>query len=279
MVIIREARPSDRRQVAEFTAHTWRWGDYIMSAWENWISDKRGKLLVAEEDNRVIGIMHLALRPGGEAYLAGARVHPMFRRKGVATALTKKCIEYARSMGAKFVSLATSSRNIAAISLAEKLGFSLAQELTQIGSWPKKSAEPKGIRKMEVEEAEKVLKWVNKRINCRPVKFKFFEWSTLRLDDLKKYSDEGFAAVVGRTSGVVLYQPYSTRHLFIMIDFFIGEEKASEELGLFLRKEASVLGCKEVWGYVKLDKEAISGLKKAGFRVRKEGMRIYEMKL
>ena len=279
MVIVREARPSDRRQVAEFTAHTWRWGDYIMSTWEDWISDKRGKLLVAEEDSKVVGIMRLALRPEGEAYLAGARVHPMSRRKGVATALTKKCIEYARLMGAKFVSLATSSRNIAAISLAEKLGFTLAQELTQVGSWPKKSAEPKEIRKMEAEEAEKVLKWINRRINCRPVKFKFFEWSTLRLDDLRKYSEEGFAAVFGETNGVVLYQPYSTRHLFIMIDFFLGEEKASKELGLFLRKEASVLGCKEVWGYVKFDEEIISGLRKAGFRVRKEGMRIYEMKL
>jgi len=279
MVIIREARPSDRRQVAEFTSHTWRWGDYIMSVWENWISDTKGKLLVAEEDNKVIGLMRLSLRPEGEAYLAGARVHPKFRRKGVATALTKSCIDYARASGARFVSLATSSKNVPAISLVEKLGFTLAQELVEVEAWPKKSAQPSGIRRMKVEEIEDVMGWIRNRINCRPVKFKFFEWSTLRLDDLRNYSEEGFAVIYGEMNGIALYQPYSTQFPFIMIDFFLGDKKASEELGLFLRKEASVFGCKQVWGAIKHDKEAISGLKKAGFRVKKGGMRIYEMKL
>ncbi len=279
MVIVREAKPSDRRQVAEFTSRTWRWGDYIMSTWEEWISDKKGKLLVAQEDDKVIGLMRLALRPEGEAYLSGARVHPDFRRRGVATALTKECIKYAKSFGAEFVSLATSSKNTAAISLAEKLGFTLAQELVQVGSWPKKSAEPGGIRKMKPEEAQEVLKWISTRMDCRPVKFKFFEWSTLRLNDVRMYSDEGFAAIIGNIEGAVLYQPYSTRHLFLMIDFFLGGEEASKQMGLFLRKEASLLGCKEVWGYVKSDKEAIEGLRKAGYRVKKEGMRIYEMRL
>ncbi len=182
-------------------------------------------------------------------------------------------------MGAKFVSLATSSRNIAAISLAEKLGFTLAQDFVEVGSWPKKSAEHSGIRTIKPEEAQEVLKWVNTRIGCRPVKFNFFEWSTLRLNDVIRYSEEGFTAIIGNIEGMVLYQPYSTRQLFIMIDFFLGGEESSKELGLFLRKDASLLGCKEVWGYVNRDKESIAGLRKAGYRVKKEGMRIYEMKL
>lgn len=279
MVIIREARRSDRREVAEFTSRTWKWGDYIMSVWDQWISDEKGKLLVAEEGGKVIGLMRLAIRPEGEAYLAGARVHPDFRRRGVATALTKKCIEYARSMGAKFVSLATSSKNLPAISLVEKLGFTLAQEMIEVDAWPKKSAEPSGVRIMRAEEAREAIKWVKSRMKCRPVKFRFFEWSTLRLEDLVKYSEEGFAAVHGRIDGIALYQLYSTQNMYLMVDFLIGDEGASKELGLFLRKEASFFNCKGVWGYVTSDKGLISGLKKAGFRIRKEGMRIYEMKL
>ncbi len=279
MLIIREARPSDRRQVAEFTSRTWRWGDYIMSAWEDWIKGENSKLLVAEEDGKVIGVMHLSLRPEGEAYLSGARVHPEFRRRGVATALTKRCIEYARSSGAKFVSLATSSNNIAAISLVEKLGFNLAQELVRVRAWPKKSASPSGVRSLKIEECEEVFSWIRRNLKSRPVKFKFYEWSTLRLEDLRNYSKEGFAAIQGNLEGVVLYQPYSTREMFIMIDFMLGSKKATKELGLFLRKEASNFNCKEVWGYVPAHEETISGLKMAGFKAKKGKTRIYEMRI
>ncbi|RLG46977.1 MAG: N-acetyltransferase, partial [Thermoproteota archaeon] len=81
---IRPARPCDRRAVGRMTARTWRWGDYIMGVWRDWVSGERGRLFVAEESGRIVGIMYVEFR-GRETYLAGARVAPEARGRGVGT--------------------------------------------------------------------------------------------------------------------------------------------------------------------------------------------------
>ena len=64
-IIVREAKPRDRRQIALFTSNTWSWGDYVMSVWRRWIRDPNGKLLVAEYNGEVVGLMRIVFRPEG----------------------------------------------------------------------------------------------------------------------------------------------------------------------------------------------------------------------
>ena len=278
-IIVREAEPRDRRQIALFTSNTWSWGDYIMSVWRQWISDSNGKLLVAEYNHKVVGMMRVAFRPGGEAYLAGARVHPEYRRKGVATALTEKCIEHARKRGARFASLATASSNLPAIKLAEKLGFKMVGEFVEVEAWPKKTAEPTGLRMTEPGQAADIYRWIAERCRLRPVKFDFYDWSTLTVRDITEYLEEGFAAIRGSMDGVAFYQPYYAEKLVLMLDFILADKKASREIGFHLRREASILGCRKVWGFVPVDHGTTFGLKMAGFRVKKSRVRIYEVKV
>ena len=53
---IRAALPEDKETVLEFCRHTWEWGDYVPQAWDVWLSDPQGRLLVATIDNQPVAI-------------------------------------------------------------------------------------------------------------------------------------------------------------------------------------------------------------------------------
>lgn len=79
-----------------------------------------------------VGIAHLSIDKPHEIWLSGARTDPKFRRMGVATAITKKCLEYAKKKGAKVARLVTESDNIAARTLVQKLGFKQIAEFAEM---------------------------------------------------------------------------------------------------------------------------------------------------
>lgn len=278
-VLIREAKRIDRRPIAEFTAKTWRWGDYVMAAWSRWMKDPSGKLLVAELQGKPVGLMFMRLREGGEAYLGGARVNPEYRRMGVATALTEKCIDHARQAGAKFSRLVTSSKNIPATSLAEKMGFEQKRDLAMVSASPRKKGEVARIRRLSLRDAHGAVDYIRKNCGERPVKFVWWDYSSLLPEDVEKYCEEGFAAAQGEINGIAFYQPFTNGEMFLMLDFAHGSSDSLKELGLFLRLEASSLGCRSIFGVVDRDKMLVRGLRRAGYRIRKSGMRVYEMDL
>jgi len=59
-----------------------------------------------------------------EAAVLNLAVHPDFRRRGIAQALTDRLIEHAREAGIKRITLEVRPSNEAALSLYGKLGFS-----------------------------------------------------------------------------------------------------------------------------------------------------------
>lgn len=276
---IREARSSDRRQVAELAALTWRWGDYLMSVWRRWLNSPNGDLLVAEADGKIVGIMYVEYRPAGEAYLAGARVHPRWRRMGVATALTIECLERARSRGRNLATLATSVRNEAAQRLAQKLGFRLRAKLIRARAGPKAGAGELDVRPVEPHECQAVHRWLVERVG-RPIKFDWYSYSTLTPEDVRTYAEEQFAFAVGRYEGVALWQPAADRQMMIMLDAIYGTASAVKQLGLAARRDAKGLGYQVVYGQVASSDETLRGLKAAGFRWPKtRGTLIYEKPL
>ena len=113
-IYVRKARGSDREAVFKFCMKTWSWGDYIPKVWDKWLKEKNGRAFVATIDEASVGISHLSIDKPHEVWLSGARTDPNYRRMGVATAITKKCLEYAKHKGAKVARLTTESDNIAA---------------------------------------------------------------------------------------------------------------------------------------------------------------------
>ncbi len=277
--VIREAAPSDRRQVAEMLAEVWGGGDYIMGVWREWLSSPSGDLLVAEVDGRVVGIMYVEYRPAGEAYLAGARVHPNYRRRGIAAQLTLECMERARSRGKTLATLATSVRNLAAQRLAEKLGFRLRARVVRVRASPLSRGRVNRVRPLEPEEASSAERWVRER-DGRPLKFDWYSYSTLTADDLRLYAEEGFAFAVGRYEGLALWQPYSFGEPFLMLDYLSGSREAVRELGILARLEARRFKLERVYGQVRGSEDTLKGLVDAGFRYPKtRGMLVYERPL
>ena len=69
------------------------------------------------ESGHVLGVMGLAVAPGGQVRARGAR------RRGVASALLTAAEQLARTRGARKLSLHVLGTNTAALSLYERLGF------------------------------------------------------------------------------------------------------------------------------------------------------------
>lgn len=121
---IRTGLPQDRQAIASFTKNTFQWGDYLSDVWDEWTREPRAKLFVAELDKRVVGTTHIACLGEGEAWLEGVRVHPDYRRQGVARQLIRAAHEWASKAQCRTVRLETDSHNSRARALFDSFGYS-----------------------------------------------------------------------------------------------------------------------------------------------------------
>jgi ribosomal protein S18 acetylase RimI-like enzyme len=187
---VRPAQQSDREDVFKFCKHTFDWGDYIPHVWDTWLKQKHGRVFTALMDNKPVGIMRVSITKPGEVWLQAARTHPDYRRRGIATALTDACLEWARSKGAETAVLSTDSDNYAAQKIIQKLGFTQVSDFlimlckgiqaakTEISRWAQKSDTEKiwkFLAESEVFEKSAGLYTV------------IFTWMSLGKQDLAKF--------------------------------------------------------------------------------------------
>jgi len=100
--------------VFRFCEKTWSWGDYVPKVWDRWLKEENGRVFVATINGIPIGISHLSIDKPHEVWLSGARTDSNYRRMGVATAITRRCLEYGKKKGTQIVRLVTGSDNVAA---------------------------------------------------------------------------------------------------------------------------------------------------------------------
>jgi ribosomal protein S18 acetylase RimI-like enzyme len=122
-ITLRAARAEDKPDVLAFCERASEEGDYVASAWDGWLVDASGALLVAEDAGRPVGIVHLRRLGDQEGWLEGLRVDPSFQRRGIGDRLVAAVVDAARERGAWFVRLFTSSDNVPAQRLFGRLGF------------------------------------------------------------------------------------------------------------------------------------------------------------
>ena len=123
-VIVREAKPSDKKPLMDFVTKTWGGHDYVPSVWDEWLRDKGGKMFVVEVDGKLVGMNRVRLLKDGTGWLEGVRIHPDFRGKGLASLLGERSMKYASNLGVSTFRLTSSSRNRAARRQVAKMGFS-----------------------------------------------------------------------------------------------------------------------------------------------------------
>jgi GNAT superfamily N-acetyltransferase len=127
---IRPARTGDKEAVAAFTQDTFEWGDYVADQFDNWMEDPDGIVVAAvDEDDTPVAMSYALMLSATEAWFQGARVHPDWRRKGIAGAMAAYGSEWAGDHGAQVARLAIEEWNTNAQGQVERDGF------RAVGDW------------------------------------------------------------------------------------------------------------------------------------------------
>lgn len=204
---IRQAHSDDRDAVAEFATDTFYWGDYVLDALDRWLTDEDGEVRVAvDDDDRPIAIARVGLVSPSEAWMQGSRVHPEWRRRGIATALGNSLIDWARQRGALVARLAVEDWNTAARAQVEAVGMRRVARFTHAHrptSSTDTSTEGNGGRRVRssirlraapTEETEPAfVAWASSPI-CREVRGLFathWSWRRLTPEDLNDAAARG----------------------------------------------------------------------------------------
>jgi GNAT superfamily N-acetyltransferase len=155
-LLIRRARPSDKRDVLAAVRTIWDGQDRIPDVFDGWVTHRTGPFFVAESAGRVIAMGKLTVVSQTEAWLEGGRVAPRWRRKGIATALIAHRIAYAQERGFRVLRVSTSSDNTPIHRAAKQFGFTRIATLSRheapaaTGVLPTRATARQGRAVMEV---------------------------------------------------------------------------------------------------------------------------------
>ena len=122
-LVIRRARPNDRRGVLEAVRTIWGGNDRVPDEFEHWVTHRTGPFFVATIGTRLVGMGKLTVVSPTEAWLEGGRVAPRWRRRGIATALIAHRLACARERGFRVARFSTASDNTPIHRAARRFGF------------------------------------------------------------------------------------------------------------------------------------------------------------
>jgi len=158
---VRLARPADKRQLMSFIKDVWGGHDYIPRIWDQWLKDETGKMFVVEADGVPVGMSRVKFLEDGSAWLEGARVHPDFRGRGLATMLGASSMRTAMGRGVKVFRLTSWSRNKTAHRQIARMSF---KESSRISAYePGKGARfapQNGVRLAGTSDLSRVTKLI-----------------------------------------------------------------------------------------------------------------------
>jgi len=285
-IYVRKARSSDREAVFKFCEKTWSWGDYIPRVWDKWLKAKNGRVFVATINGLPVGISQLSIDKPYEVWLRGARTDPDYRRIGVATAITKKCLEYAKRKGAKVARLVTESDNLAAQAVLQKLRFKPIAEFAETVTeniTKEKSKNSKWARENETEAIWNYLQTSETYLKAAGLYTILFHWFSLEKQDLKRFVKQRKAIVhknkKGEVDGLMLIEDATARewHENTMQTCYIdGDYKAVFDMIKFLKSHCYVLSVKKIYGFTCNHKPVTTALEKLGFKKPDSTEIIYE---
>ncbi|WXG47329.1 MAG: GNAT family N-acetyltransferase [Candidatus Atabeyarchaeum deiterrae] len=192
-LVIRSAKREDRAQVLKFTQNTFSWGDYVGRRFNTWFGDKSGRLITAERNGVVVGIVFVRQTSEREAWIQGLRVHPGHRRKRIASAMMTECVKTAMKMGAKTIRLATYETNLPAQALFANLGFTLLSKFSLMRRKVARMKDIELLNNVKVADKESATE-IWRHIKGSPIYSQcgglftiLFVWFSLNEQELRKF--------------------------------------------------------------------------------------------
>lgn len=286
---VRPSRHEDKTHILEFCEHTFNWGDYIPSVWDTWIKDTDGQLFTALVGNQPIGLMRVSIAKAGEAWLQAARTHPSHRRLGVATALTRACLQWAKARGAEVARLATDSDNVPAQTALQKLTFNkvsdflvmkcprLRPQLVQSSRWAEDA---------DMEGAWRLLQHSTTYAESAGLCTIVFTWFSLGKQGLAEFIHTG-RAVVHETSRVIdglTLVDATARDAWpeenpLQTCYIDGHRQAVMDMMNFLKNYASGQGFRNLYAFACNTPLLAAALAETGFAPESTTELIYEKQL
>ena len=256
-LLIRRARPSDKRDVLAAVRTLWGGNDRIPDVFNAWVTHRTGPFFVAESTGRVVGMGKLTVVSGTEAWLEGGRVAPRWRRKGIATALIAHRIAYARDRGFRVLRFSTSSDNTPIHRVAKTFGFTLVRRLARLEAPAQVGSAPARARRAQDGA-------VLRRLGPLMQRGSGWEWREITSRDVAGAISRGRVLVSDDRVGAaaVLGDRYAGSLMVIAVG---GRTRARRELLRGLRAEAHRRGLEDVSFYASSASER-SAARSAGYR-------------
>ena len=108
--------------------------DYISKIGPSYIND--GTVIVGEDTGTITGFLKIEELIDNTSWLGGLRVHPDFRRKGIAMQLTREAVNMGKVRGHTATRILISTDNVASIELSKKSGFKIISEQLFFSGFP-----------------------------------------------------------------------------------------------------------------------------------------------
>lgn len=289
-VHVREARESDREAVFEFCRHTWSWGDYIPQVWDKWLREANGKVFVATVNGVPVGIQHITIDKPGEAWLSGARTAPQYRRRGVATAITGKCLEYAKSVGVKVARLVTEAANTAAIAAVQKMGFKPIAEFVEMElEKPSGGESASASFWADISRLEDVWRFLQGSEVYRVATGLYtvlYHWFSLDRLDLERFIQQKKAIVHadgnGAVCGLILVDDGVAGEWHenaVQTCYIDGSFEAVLDMAKFLKAHCHRRGVEKIYGFTFNHKPLVEALENLGFKKPETTAVVFEKRI
>lgn len=127
-IVVRRAKSEDRKNAVFVEGQATPGLHYLDHVYEEWLLDPEGVLLVAELDDRLVGVGKFSKMPDGSAWLETLRVLPDYQGKGVGKAFYREFLNLAEDRGVNRLGMYTTPDNFASKGLADINGFNFAGE-------------------------------------------------------------------------------------------------------------------------------------------------------
>ena len=274
-ILVRKARSSDRERVFDFCQKTFPWGDYLPRFWDSWLKDETGRLFVATINEVPVGIMRLSIDKPREAWLRAARTDPDCRRIGIATALTSKCLEYARRKGVRTVRLETQSDNLAAQGVLKKLGFEPVAEFVHMRLKNIVAEESHNSKWADKTQTEAIWNYMQlSEVFCQTARLYtiIFHYFSLGKHELKQFVKRRKAIThenkTGEIDGVLLIDDTMKREWHentIQTSYVDGNHESVSEMATFLKNHAHTEGIKKIHAFAINSKPIRRAFEEIGF--------------